>query len=93
VLLEPAHWANEFIYDSLLEWDPKINIRPALAESYKVKDVRTIDFTLKKGVKFHNGQELTSEDVAYSLQMRMNPPRPDARECSRSSRRSSVPSP
>src|SRR5262249_38740851 len=76
VLLETAHWANEFIYDSLLEWDPKINIRPALAESYEVKDSKTIDWTLRKGVKFHNGQELTAEDAHYSIQMQMNPPPP-----------------
>ena len=27
------HTANELMYDSLLEWDPKLNIKPALAES------------------------------------------------------------
>ena len=43
--------------------DPKVNIRPALAESYVVKDLRTIDWTLKKGVKFHNGNELTAADA------------------------------
>jgi peptide/nickel transport system substrate-binding protein len=76
VLLLSAHWGNEFMYDSLLEWDPHVNIRPALAASYVVKDSRTIDWTLKKGVMFHNGQELTAEDVNYSIQMQMNPPPP-----------------
>ena len=41
-----------------------------------IKDPRTVDFTLRKGVKFHNGQELTSADVVYSIQMQMNPPAP-----------------
>ena len=40
-----------------------VNIRPALAESYVVKDLRTIDSTLRKGVKFHNGNELTAADA------------------------------
>ena len=64
------------MYDSLLEWDPHTKIRPALAESYVVKDSKTIDFTLRKGVTFHNGKELTAADAQYSIQMQMNPPPP-----------------
>ena len=33
---------NELMYDSLLEWDPKLNIRPALAESYEVVNPKRI---------------------------------------------------
>ncbi len=40
---------------------------PGLAESWERVDDRTIDFTLREGVKFHNGDELTSDDVAFSL--------------------------
>jgi peptide/nickel transport system substrate-binding protein len=76
VLLEASHWGSEFMYDSLLAWDTHTNQVPALAESYKVKDSRTVEFTLRKGVKFHNGQEMTSADVVYSIQQQMNPPAP-----------------
>jgi peptide/nickel transport system substrate-binding protein len=76
VLLEASHWGSEFMYDSLLAWDTHTQQQPALAESWKVVDPRTVDFTLRKGVKFHNGQELTSADVVYSIQQQMNPPAP-----------------
>ena len=38
------------------------------AESWQMSpDCRTYDFTLRKGVKFHNGETLTSEDVKFSV--------------------------
>ena len=40
------------MYDSLLEWDPKLNIRNALAESYDVVNSKRIVWNLKKGLKF-----------------------------------------
>ena len=76
VLLASSHTSSEFMYDSLLEWDSKTNIRPALAESYVVKDPKTIDWTLRKGVMFHNGKELTAADALYSIQKQQNPPPP-----------------
>jgi len=58
------------IYDSLLEKDFATGgFKPELAESYKVVDDTTIDFTLRKGVKFHNGQEMTADDVVYTLNL------------------------
>ena len=76
VLLEASHWGSEFMYDSLLAWDPHTVQQPALALSYVVKDPRTVEFTLRPGVKFHNGQEMTAADVVYSIQQQMNPPAP-----------------
>ena len=57
------HTANELMYDSLLEWDPKLNIKPALAESYDVVNSKRIVWNLRKGVQFHNGQEFTADDA------------------------------
>ena len=48
-ILTANHQGNELMYDSLLEWDPKLNIRNAIAESYKVVNSRRIDWTIKKG--------------------------------------------
>ena len=70
------HTANEMMYDALLEWDPKLNIRPALAESYTVVNSKRIVWNLRKGVMFHNGQEMTADDVVYSFQLMLNPPLP-----------------
>ncbi len=75
-ILTANHWGNELMYDSLLEWDPKLNIRNALIESYKVVNSKQIVFNLKKGVKFSNGQEVTAADAKYSFDLQANPPLP-----------------
>ncbi len=55
------------VFDSLVErdWDGKIV--PGLAESWNVVDDKTIDFKLRTGVKFHNGQDVTANDVKASM--------------------------
>jgi len=40
---------------------------PGLAESWKRIDARTVEFTLRKGVKFHNGDEMTADDVVFTF--------------------------
>jgi ABC-type transport system substrate-binding protein len=70
------HTANELMYDSLLEWDPKLNLKPALAASYDVVNSKRIIFNLKKGIQFHNGQEFTATDAKYSFDQILNPPLP-----------------
>ena len=75
-ILTSNHWGKEPMYESLVEWDSKLNIRPALAESWKVVDPRTVDFTLRRGVRFHNGKEVTAADVKYSVEGWLAPPLP-----------------
>lgn len=70
------HTANELMYDSLMEWDPKLNIKPALAASYDVVNSKRIVWNLKKGIQFHNGQEFTAADAKYSFDQILNPPLP-----------------
>lgn len=55
------------IYDTLIKVDDEGNITPDLAESYEQPDNVTYTFSLKKGVKFHNGEELKASDVVFSL--------------------------
>ncbi len=71
-----AHWGKEHTYDSLAEFDKGLNIKPALAESWKVESKTSMLFNLRKGVKFHNGKELTADDVVYSVKNMKNPPPP-----------------
>ena len=62
---------NANLYDMLLVQDVKHpdTLVPALAERWTVSDDRkTLTFNLRKGVKFHSGNDLTAEDVAWSLQ-------------------------
>ncbi|HWN20431.1 MAG TPA: ABC transporter substrate-binding protein [Gaiellaceae bacterium] len=75
-ILTANHWGKAPMYESLIEWDAKLNEHPALATSWKVVDARTIDFTLRRGVRFHNGKELTAADAKYSFDLQLNPPAP-----------------
>ncbi len=45
---------------------------PVLAERWEVNDPLTYTFYLKKGVKFHNGEELTADDVVWSFRRAMS---------------------
>lgn len=58
-----------FIFERLIMQDllSKLEERPGLAESWKRIDARTVEFTLRKGVKFHNGDEMTADDVVFTF--------------------------
>jgi peptide/nickel transport system substrate-binding protein len=75
-ILTANHWAKEFAYDSLVEWDKNLNVRPALAEKFEILDKTRIRWTLKRGIRFHNGKEVTAADVRYSVERMLNPPLP-----------------
>lgn len=56
------------IYDTLVKNDPKEGIVPSLAESWEIsEDGKNITFLIRQGVKFQNGETMTTEDVAFSL--------------------------
>jgi peptide/nickel transport system substrate-binding protein len=55
------------VFDALTRVDEKARIIPGLASSWRAVDPLTWEFKLRKGVKFHDGSELTADDVAYSL--------------------------
>lgn len=55
------------VFDGLFEAGENGDLIPAVAESYEVsEDGLTYTFNLKKGIKFHDGSDLTAEDVEYS---------------------------
>jgi len=56
------------VYDGLVAFDSNLRVVPGLAESWTVsRDGKHYIFTLRQGVRFHNGKEVTSEDVVASL--------------------------
>ena len=57
------------VFEGLMKPTSDGDLTPAVAESYTVSDDRlTYTFTLREGVKFHNGDVVTAEDVVYSIQ-------------------------
>ena len=61
--------ACRLIYDGLLDYDYEGNMIPSLAaELPEISDGgRVFRFKLRDGIKFHNGREITAEDVSWSL--------------------------
>jgi peptide/nickel transport system substrate-binding protein len=56
------------MFDGLVVRDPDMNIRPELAESWTVIDDKTMEFKLRKGVTFHNGEIFDAEDVKFTIE-------------------------
>ncbi|MGH6719163.1 MAG: ABC transporter substrate-binding protein [Alphaproteobacteria bacterium] len=80
--LDPAigyDWQNwsmiKSLFDGLIDYEPgNTTIVADLAESFDIApDGLTYTFHLRQGVKFHNGREMTAEDVKYSLERTVNP--------------------
>ncbi len=56
------------IYEGLLDYDNDLQAIPSLAESWDVsEDGKTVTFNLQKGVKWHDGEDFTSEDVQFTV--------------------------
>src|SRR5699024_9835601 len=56
------------VFEPLLTTDSDYNIKPSLAESWEQsEDGLTVTFNLREGVLFHNGEEMTAEDVVASM--------------------------
>ena len=68
---DPIFWESFWgwaMYDPLITYDSKGNEIGAVAESWKLSpDGKTWTFKIRKGIKFHNGDPLTSADVAFSV--------------------------
>lgn len=64
------------VFDYLLSWeeDTTLTTEGGLAESYTVSDDGLVyTFKLREGIKFHDGVELTAEDVAFTWEVIMRP--------------------
>jgi peptide/nickel transport system substrate-binding protein len=65
--LTPNNNVGGHIFEPLVGKDQKGRLTPALAESWRAIDDLTWEFTLRRGVKFHDGSEFTAADVAFTL--------------------------
>ena len=80
--LDPAigyDWQNwsiiKSLFDGLMDYKPgTTELMPDLAENYEISnDGKTFTFKLRKGAKFHNGREVTADDVKYSIERVLDP--------------------
>lgn len=69
----PAVEVTSQIFDTLVTVDAETGeIVPQIAESWEQTDALTYVFKIRKGIKFHDGSELTAEDVKFSLDRAIN---------------------
>lgn len=61
------------LYDTLTRWDSALVLQPGLATSWKAVNDTTWEFTLRPGVKFHDGSPFAAEDVKATLERNMQP--------------------
>jgi oligopeptide transport system substrate-binding protein len=84
VTLDPASLTDIYgravvrqLFDGLVQFDADLKPLPALAEFWEAsRDGRTWTFTLRRGVTFHHGREVTADDVVYSFTRLLDPERP-----------------
>jgi len=61
-------------WDALVYRDPDtFEIKPLLATEWKFVDPVTLDFTLRQGVKFHDGSTFSADDAVYTINLVSNP--------------------
>ena len=57
-------------WDALVYRNPDtFKLEPLLATEWKLPDPTTIEFTLRPGVKFHDGSPFTADDVVYTINL------------------------
>jgi peptide/nickel transport system substrate-binding protein len=62
------------VLEGLTTYDDDLNLQPGLAESWEQsEDGRTWTFHLREGVLFHNGREMTADDVKWSFERLIDP--------------------
>ncbi|HLF00621.1 MAG TPA: ABC transporter substrate-binding protein [Anaerolineales bacterium] len=80
--LDPAigyDWTNwptiKLVFDGLLDYDSGTTLQPRIAASLPdvSADGLTYTFKLRTGVKFHNGREVTADDVVYTMTRVLDP--------------------
>lgn len=63
----PQNMVLANVCESLMRWTPELGEQPGLAEKAEQVDPKTLVYTIRKGVRFHSGAEMTADDVAFSL--------------------------
>ena len=64
---EVSQKVYQLVYDNLLNLDDELKVAPGLATHWEQPDDRSFVLHLRRGVRFHDGHELTSSDVAHTF--------------------------
>ena len=70
---EASQKAHQLLFNTLVRIDADLRIGPELAETLEQPDPLTYVARLRRGVLFHNGRELTAEDVVYTFRSFLDP--------------------
>src|SRR5512136_1017396 len=74
-----SHSISGLIFNGLVKYDRDLNIVGDLAESWDIsKDGLVITFHLRKGIRWHDGQPFTAEDVLFTYRLTIDPKTPTA---------------
>ncbi|WP_431901809.1 ABC transporter substrate-binding protein [Nonomuraea sp. bgisy101] len=63
----PQNMVLSNVCESLMRWTPELKEEPGLAEKAVQRDPKTLVYTIRAGVRFHSGAEMTADDVVASL--------------------------
>ena len=73
----PSEAVNRMIFENLVKFDPKLNLVPGLAEKWEqAADGMSWTFSLRKGVKFHDGTPFNAEAAKYFFDRMIGPEKP-----------------
>ncbi len=64
---EASQKVHQLLFSTLMRIDEQLHVVPDLAEALDQPDALTYVARLRHGVHFHNGRELTAEDVVYTF--------------------------
>jgi hypothetical protein len=59
------------VFDTLTHSGDRLQVEPGLAESWRIVNPTTWEFRLRRGVKFHDGSDMTAEDLMDLLDERL----------------------
>ncbi|MGO3132679.1 MAG: ABC transporter substrate-binding protein [Alcaligenes sp.] len=65
--------ASSYVYEPLVDYNKDFQLTPALATSWEQLEPTVWRFTLREGVKFHDGEPFTADDVVFSIHRAMAP--------------------
>ena len=58
---------HHLLYEGLVTFKEDLSIKPLLAENWRFNGTESIDFKLRTGVKWHDGQFLSADDIIFTF--------------------------